>query len=368
VAAKRAAGIPLLDLTGANPTQVLPDYPHAEIAKAYGAIPEFTYRPDPFGHPPARAVIASYYSRWGISVSPDRVALTASTSEAYSLLFKLLCNPGDEVLVPAPSYPLFEHLAKLECVAAVPYKLAYDGAWFIDFDDLRRKISPATRALVIVNPNNPTGSYLKSSEATRLIALATEAKFPIVSDEVFAEYQLSTFPGLVKTLSAFDAVLSFSLNGLSKSAGMPQMKVGWMVLNGPPREVEDVRQRLAFILDTYLSVNTPVQYALPRLLDIGSGIRNELNTNIRSNFAAAHGILNGSPAHCLHTEGGWSLIIRLPRILPEDAWMSKLLDEAGVLAQPGYFFDMPSEAYVVVSLITPPDTFHEGIARLRRLL
>ncbi|MDQ2949273.1 MAG: pyridoxal phosphate-dependent aminotransferase, partial [Acidobacteriota bacterium] len=257
---------------------------------------------------------------------------------------------------------------KLECVRAVPYKLLYDGSWFIDIEDLRQRISPATRAIVVVNPNNPTGSYLKPSEAQHLISVANENQLPIIVDEVFADYSLSKSSNRVETFAEFDSIVSFSMNGLSKIAGMPQMKLGWILLNGPAAQVEPVRHRLELILDTYLSVNTPVQQALPALFEIGEGIQTQLKHRAILNWEAARRVLEHSPAHCLHTEGGWSAIIQLPRNLSEDAWITKLLDDEGIVVQPGYFFDMTAEAYIVVSLITPPEQFFEGLQRLRQLV
>jgi alanine-synthesizing transaminase len=368
VEARRSGGFPLLDLTISNPTLALSDYPHVEIAEAYSSVADFRYHPDPFGDRAAREIVSFYYGRRGIRVDANRVALTASTSEAYSLLFKLLCDPGDQVLVPVPSYPLFDYLARLESVRAVPYSLRYDGSWFMDLEDLRCKISHATRAIVVVNPNNPTGSFLKSSEAQALIAIANENNLPVIADEVFADYSLTNSPDRVESFAAFDSVLSFSMNGLSKIAGMPQMKLGWIVLNGRPDQIGAARARLEFVLDTYLSVNTPVQQALSALFEIGEGIQIQLKERTVSNWETARQVLKGSPAHCLHTEGGWSAVVQLPKNLSEDAWIGKLLENQNVIVQPGYFFDMPGEAYVIVSLITPPDDFREGMRLLDELV
>jgi alanine-synthesizing transaminase len=368
VEARRSGGFPLLDLTISNPTLALSDYPHVEIAEAYSSVADFRYHPDPFGDRAAREIVSFYYGRRGIRVDANRVALTASTSEAYSLLFKLLCDPGDQVLVPVPSYPLFDYLARLESVRAVPYSLRYDGSWFMDLEDLRCKISHATRAIVVVNPNNPTGSFLKSSEAQALIAIANENNLPVIADEVFADYSLTNSPDRVESFAAFDSVLSFSMNGLSKIAGMPQMKLGWIVLNGRPDQIGAARARLEFVLDTYLSVNTPVQQALSALFEIGEGIQIQLKERTVSNWETARQVLKGSPAHCLHTEGGWSAVVQLPKNLSEDAWIGKLLENQNVIVQPGYFFDMPGEAYVIVSLITPPDDFREGMRLLHELV
>jgi alanine-synthesizing transaminase len=362
---QRRAGAHLLDLTSANPTEVFDIYPHAEIQQAYARVDDFAYRPDPFGGERARQAIADWYGRRDIQVSSEQLALTASTSEAYALLFKLLCNPGDEVLVPAPSYPLFEYLARLESVEIVPYRLLYDGTWFVDFASMRAAISERTRAVVIVNPNNPTGSFLKSHETAELLTIAQEHNLPIVADEVFMDYPFAAFRDSARTLIGFNSVLSFSLGGLSKSAGMPQMKLAWIAVNGGPEVRADVRRRLELLLDTYLSVATPVQNALGELLTIGSGIARQIATRIERNRAALQEILKDSPVHVLHAEGGWSAILQLPNVRREEAWVGELIIGQRVLVQPGYFFDMASEPYAVASLLTPESVFDEGIQRIR---
>lgn len=363
---KRQAGAGLLDLTISNPTEVLPDYPHDRIAAGYGAVRDFTYRPEPAGHRPARRAISDYYRGRGVAISPDNLLLTTSTSEAYALLFKLLCDPGDQVLAPQPSYPLFEYLAAFESVEINPYRLGYDGSWFIDMESLHRRLSPRTRALIVVNPNNPTGSCLKRLEWEELIRLAQNRNLPVISDEVFMDYPLGASGERVLTLIQNDSVLTFSLNGLSKAAGMPQMKLAWIALSGPESACEAARQRLELLADTYLSVATPVQCALPELLRIGDGIQQQLARRIARNLAALNTILQDTPAHCLHVEGGWSAMIQLPSTVSEDIWITRLLEEHNVIVQPGYFFDMHSEAYVVVSLITPPAPFAEGLERLKK--
>jgi alanine-synthesizing transaminase len=365
--ALRRAGTPLLDLTISNPTEAFDSYPHERIAQAYTATGDFTYRPEPLGEEQARVAIANWYQRRGVTVSASQLALTASTSEAYSLLFKLLCNPGDEVLIPAPSYPLFEYLAKLESVRTVPYRLTYDGSWFIDFASLRGAISSRTKAILIVNPNNPTGSFLKKRERDLLLAIAGQG-LPIISDEVFMDFSFGYSPDLVSTLIGENSVLSFSLNGLSKAAGMPQMKLGWIAINGPSNVQAEVASRLELILDTYLSVGTPVQRALPALLEIGAEFQQQIIARVLQNRRALAAALQGSPAHILHSEGGWAAVLQLPNFLREEVWAERLLTLYQVVVQPGYFFDMASEAYLVVSLITDPTIFAEGIRRVRELV
>lgn len=358
-------GIPLLDLASSNPTAVDFDYPHREIADALSKAGDLSYMPDPLGETRSREAVQTYYSRRGLDVEIDRILLTASTSEAYGYLFKLLCDPGDEVLVPQPSYPLFEYLASLESVRIVPYWLRYDGSWHIDFEDLKQRISTRTRAIVVVNPNNPTGSFLKNNEADRLLVLAAERGIPVIADEVFFDYPLAR---TATTMVNRHDVLSFSLNGLSKAAGMPQLKLGWIVLNGPAAERERARRRLELILDTYLSVNTPVQRALPALLAAGESMQLQIANRIRKNLNILVDLLRDSAAYPLHTEGGWSAIVRLPGTQHEEKWLFDLLEQEGVIAQPGYFFDLECGGSLVVSLITPLGILHEGISRMKKLV
>lgn len=365
---KRHIGAKLLDLTVSNSTEVFADYPHASIAAAYRAISDFAYCPDPLGEKSARRAIAEYYANRGLSVSPEQILLTASTSEAYGFLFKLLCDPGDEVLVPVPSYPLFEYLAALESVRVVFYRLRYDGSWFVDLAHLSENLSPRTRAIIVVNPNNPTGSFLKSDEAQDLFRLAALHCIPVISDEVFMDYPFSPHSARMQTLIGSNSALTFSLNGLSKSAGMPQMKLAWIVISGSDRDCDLARRRLELIADTYLSVATPVQRALPELLRIGAGVQIQIASRIQHNLSVLKAMLKSTPAHVLHSEGGWSAIIQLPAIYDEEAWVEHLLNEHNVAVQPGYFFDLESGAHVVASLITPPEIFAAGLRKLKQVV
>lgn len=365
LAALRKAGAPLLDLTISNPTGADLVYPHAEIARSLGSIETFSYEPDPAGNLEARQAIVSYYAAHNVSLSEERILLTASTSEAYAFLFKLLCNPADEVLIPLPSYPLFEYLASLECVRTVPYWLRYDGSWHIDFSTIEAGISHRTRAIIVVNPNNPTGSLLKNDETAELLDITGRNNLPVIADEVFLDYPLAPSGSPIQSLINRSGALSFSLNGLSKSAGMPQMKLAWIVLSGPNEQTEDCRERLDLILDTYLSPNTPVQRALPKLLEIGRGVQAQIRTRIRQNLIALETVLDGSPAGVLHTEAGWSAIIQVPRTQSSEEWSLALLTKHHLVVQPGYFYDLPGEAFLVVSLLTAPALFSQGIARIR---
>jgi alanine-synthesizing transaminase len=355
----------LLDLTSSNPTAVDLAYPDREIAAALSSISSLIYDPQPLGQWEAREAISACYHQTGFDIDPEHIIVTASSSEAYSYLFKLLCDPGDEMLSPRPSYPLFEYLAGLDSIRVQPYWLTYDGAWYTDLDDLESRITDRTRGIILVNPNNPTGSFLKAEEADRLCALARDRSLPLISDEVFMDYGLCEGTNRVLSLTGRSDTLSFSLNGLSKSAGMPQMKIGWIVINGPDDQVESARHGLELIADTYLSVSSPSQLVLPQLINLGAGVRSCIRERILRNAQALPDLLQGSPAHPLYTEGGWSSIIQLPQTRSEEDWVMRLLTRHGVIVQPGYLFDMPTEPFAVVSLLTPIGKFVEGISAIR---
>jgi alanine-synthesizing transaminase len=440
---KRAAGAQIIDLTESNPTRAGFAYPTAEILSALADPRAIRYDPSPRGLPSAREAISNYYANRGagdlvtfhptqalfrgsgdlVTCHPNQILLTASTSEAYSYLFKLLCDPGDEILTPRPSYPLFEFLAALDSVRIRQYPLRYDGAWHIDFPALEAAITPRTRAIVVVNPNNPTGSFLKPDEFARLQSLAIRSasspmrqlgaiqpvassppnpthqggdsmsdihpsnptreggasndavqsssspthqdgdpNIAILLDEVFSDYHFAAprpAPPAPKTLT-------FSMSGLSKIAGLPQMKLGWIVAQGPGHEL--ALDRLELIADTYLSVATPVQLALPRLLAACETIRAQILDRAQSNLARLRSLTAGTACHVLNVEGGWSAILQVPRARTEEQWALTLLADHDVLVQPGFFFDFESEAFLVVSLITPPEIFEEGIWRILRLV
>jgi hypothetical protein len=344
----------VLDLTESNPTRAGLEYPREEILDALAGARVLRYDPDPRGLMSAREAVASYYG----DVSVSRILLTASTSEAYAYLFKLLCDPGDEILSPRPSYPLFEFLAGLESVRVVQYPLRYDGVWHIDFDALQRAITPRARAIVVVNPNNPTGSFLKREEWSRLQRFG----IPILSDEVFSDYAFARDDSRVPSLTNAPEVLTFSMSGLSKIAALPQMKLGWIVASGPGQEA--ALDRLELIADTYLSVATPVQIALPRLLAASVAVREQIVNRTRANLALLCASTENSAARPLHVEGGWYATLQVPRTKGEEDWAMELLDRRDVLIQPGFYFDFESEAFLVLSLLTPPDVFAEGLRGL----
>ena len=365
---KRLAGAEILDLTESNPTRAGFSYPAEEILPAIADPGSLRYEPSPQGLLAAREAVASYYAGRGQIVEPERIFLTASTSEAYSYLFKLLADPGEEVLVPRPSYPLFEYLAAMESVRTMHYPLVYDGGWALDFEALARAISPRARAIVLVNPNNPTGSFVKRQELEKLLPICAEHNLAILSDEVFSDYFFAPDANRAETLAGVEEVLTFCLSGLSKVAGLPQMKVGWIVLGGPAAARAQARERLELIADTYLSVGTPVQHALPRLLALGANVREQIRERVRENFQFLQTAVKNSSCNLLEVEGGWYATLRVPRTRSDEQWCLKLLDQENVLVQPGFFYDFDSEAYLVVSLLTHPETFREGIRRLVALL
>jgi aspartate/methionine/tyrosine aminotransferase len=297
-------------------------------------------------------------------VAVERVLLTASTSEAYAYLFKLLTNPGDEVLVPRPSYPLFEFLADMESVAVRQYPLVYHGGWGIDLEAVERALTPRTRAIVLVNPNNPTGSYVKRGELRALTALCAPRGVALISDEVFADYALADDADRVTTLAGVEECLAFSMSGLSKVAGLPQMKLGWMVVSGPGALRAEAWEKLEWIADTFLSVGTPVQCAAAHLLAAGEEVQGQIRRRCVENLAFARGAVAGSPANILAVEGGWYITLQVPRTRSEEEWALALLEGSGVLVQPGFFYDFETEAFLVVSLLTAPEVFRDGVTRL----
>lgn len=358
-------GVPVLDLTESNPTGAELPYPGDRIRAALASAAVLEYRPEPFGLPVAREVLGRELAADGIDVSSDRILLTASTSEAYAFAFHLLCDPGDALLVPRPSYPLLEHLAQLADVRLVPYRSVYDGAWHVDLDSLRRAATAErVRAAIVVSPNNPTGAYSSRDELAALAALG----LPLISDEVFARYPLTEDPARVTTALGSQAPLVLALGGLSKLAALPQLKLGWMLLGGEPARVDEARARLELIADSFLSVSAPVQHALPELLDAARVTRAAISERARDNLAVLHRSLAGSPANVLHVEGGWYAVVRLPATRSEEDWVLGLLRDQQVLVQPGWFFDFEQEPYVVVSLLTRPEVLGEGVGRIVRNL
>lgn len=355
---RRRKNRPLIDLTVSNPTETGLPYESAIIRDALASEAALTYRPEPFGLMSARRAVAQALP---LAPAPEQIFLTASTSESYAILFKLLCDPGDAVAIAAPSYPLFEHLARLEGVTLVPYALAYDGAWHIDWGSLRAAFaSRPLRAIVVVTPNNPTGSFLKKDE----LALLASFGVPLVCDEVFAEYAFDEDASRATTAREGEGALTFTMGGLSKSVGLPQMKLAWTCVTGPAASVREATERLEIVCDAYLSASTPVQVAVPALLAAGVVTRDAIRARTRANYAHLRGELEGSSMTLLRAEGGWCATLRLPKTRSEEEWLLGLLEDADVLAQPGAFYDFAMEPVLVLSLLTPPATFAEGVARL----
>ncbi|MEO8481622.1 MAG: pyridoxal phosphate-dependent aminotransferase [Acidobacteriota bacterium] len=366
VARARASGTRFYDLTETNPTAVGLTYPAlSDVLSGPGVA---SYRPHALGHPDARARVAATFAARGADVPASRCVLTASTSEAYSFLFKLLCEPGDQVLVPQPSYPLFELLTRLDAVTSAPYRLDAGGAWCLDRVTLDQAATDRTRAVLIVSPNNPTGSMLRADDREWLVGFAARRRLALIADEVFFDYQFSPPPDVV-SLAGEARVLTFTLGGLSKSAGLPQMKLAWIGVSGPDADVEEAMGRLEVIADTYLSVSTAVQLNTDLLISVGNGIRAAIATRLERNLDALTAWGRAHPAVGLTVpDGGWSVVVRVPAILSEEQLVLRLLEEDEVLVHPGYFFDFDHEAYVVCSLLPSPDTFDEGLARIGRRL
>jgi len=366
LAAKRRAGVAILDLTESNPTRaglMAPTDLLAALAHASAA----RYDPTPLGLAATRAAVATDYRRRGVEVAPEHVLLTASTSEAYAFLFKLLCDPGDVVLIPRPSYPLFEHLAGLEAVGCAAYALAHDGEWHIDFGDLERQLAsaPRARAIVVVHPNNPTGSYVKRDEAERLHDLAASRGLALVADEVFADFSFRDDARRQPSFAVEGPALAFTLGGLSKCCGLPQLKLGWVVTSGPASLRREALARLEMVADTFRSVGTPVQVAAPEILARLPDLQRPLAERVHANLAELERQAPRAPAaSVLSVEGGWYAILRVPATLSEEQRVLQLLEAHDVLVHPGFFFDFPAEAYLVLSLLPEPAVFAEGLRRL----
>jgi len=312
--------------------------------------------------------VADDFARRGLTVSADRIALTSSTSEAYSLLFKLLCNPGDQVLVPQPSYPLFEHLTRLDAVEAVPYRIEYHGRWSIDMTSVERALTPSTRAVLIVSPNNPTGSFVTAAELGSLAGLCGPRQIAVISDEVFTDYGFDVTPSSDApraSLSARTDVLGFTLGGLSKSVGLPQAKLAWIAASGDAAMLDAALPRLEFACDAYLSVSTPVQVAARALLERGAHVRAQIRARTSANLDVCRELVAGAPScSLLPVDGGWSCVLQVPTLQPEEDLVIAALEDRLVLAHPGFFFDFARESFLVLSLLTPEPEFAEGVSRL----
>lgn len=360
----RAQARPLLDLTISNPTQAGLEYPQKDIQTAMAEAASHSYQPDPKGCPAARNAVAEYYQGHGSGPTPESIVLTSGTSEAYAFLFKLLCDPGEAILFPKPSYPLVELIAELEGVAARPYPLAgKERRWHVA--DLFENLTPDVRAVVAVSPNNPTGSMLTGKELREVSGFCASHQLGLIVDEVFLDYPS---PGreadVVSTIGNPDA-LTFTLGGLSKSCGLPQMKLSWITVSGPQPEARQALSRLEFIADAFLSVGTPVQQAAPVLLALGKQVRQQIRRRIDANGALLREILGEYPeAPIAPREGGWYAVINLPAGSDDEEFAIYLLENRSTLVQPGFLYDY-DDPVIVVSLITPEAEFREGAQKIR---
>lgn len=375
---RRAAGKPLLDLTASNPTKCGFRYDSDAILCALANPASLTYEPQAQGLLLAREAVAEYYVERGDRVSPADIILTTSTSEAYSFAFRLLCDPGDQILVPSPGYPLFDFLADLLDVKLVRYSLLYDYGWQIDFDALERAITPTTRAVIVVNPNNPTGNFCTPAESAQLADLCSKHGLALIADEVFLDFALNTESAggadvrtnlLPKSFVANNSVLTFTMSGISKICGLPQMKFAWLVASGPPQVKSQALSRFEIIADTYLSMNAPIQHAARSFLAGREEFQDQIVNRVQTNLAELDRQLAAQKSCSrLEVRGGWYAVIRAPRMRSDEDLAVDMLEMHNVSVHPGHFYDFPTDGHLVVSLITPTQEFSEGIALLLRAL
>lgn len=376
----RNNGKQIVDLTVSNPPECGFDYPENEIISALSNPSSLHYEPNPRGLLTARETVCEHYQKKNIIINPSNTFLTASTSEAYSILFKLLCNPGDSVIVPKPSYPLFDYLAQLNDVQLQHYNLRYDGEWHIDIDSLKNCIIEAfapvahqpsagndskigkIKAIVIVNPHNPTGMFVMTDEYRVIKEIAHYYNLAIIVDEVFIDYPFDDNERRITSTANENEVLTFTMNGISKMIGLPQMKLGWIIVSGQRSIVNEAIERLEIICDTFLSVNTPVQIALQRLFEHGKVIQQNILERIRSNYSTLKNKTFDTPCSVLTAHGGWYGIISVPRIKTDEEWSLQLLEKKGIYVHPGYFFDFDEDGHFVVSLLTERSVFKKAIS------
>jgi hypothetical protein len=357
----------VIDLTESNPSRCGLALPGDAILAALAQPAALAYEPDPLGLAEARAAVSADYEARGLHVPADRLVLTASTSEAYGFLFRLLADPGAALLCPAPSYPLFDLLAEIHDVRIVPYPLLPDEGFRVDLGALESLARQGAAAVLVVSPGNPTGTCLTPEESEALRGMGARLGIPIVCDEVFGDYTWGRCGGRPSGMAGSGDALVFVLNGLSKMLALPQMKLAWIAVSGPPAEAGEAMRRLEIIADTFLSVGTPVQAALPRLLALRPRIQEEVLGRVLANRRALERSAARHPAcRCLPAEAGWSSVLQVPRTRSDEQWALELLDQDGVLVHPGYFFDFPGEGHLVLSLLPPMDRFAEGVGRLLR--
>jgi alanine-synthesizing transaminase len=364
VKARRAAGLPLIDLTASNPTRCGFTYDEAAILAPLSRSESLVYDPDPRGMLSAREAVCRYYADHNAAVPAKNIFLTPSTSEAYIYLFRLLCDPGDEVLIAQPSYPLFDFLAQIENVRLISYPLFYDHGWRLDAEALRRQITPRTRTIALVHPNNPTGHFTKAAERRELEGICAEHGLALIVDEVFLDYSL-TEASEPSFAGGDHPVLTFVLSGLSKIAAMPQMKAAWIACFGPEAVLERALERLEVVADTFLSMNAPVQIALPDWLSARAAIHKQIQERLRRNLLASDRELAGSSVSRLEIEAGWYAVLRVPAIDRDEALAIRLVRDFGVEVHPGHFFGFPDSGWLIASLLTREGDFTSGIKSMR---
>jgi alanine-synthesizing transaminase len=364
----RSSGARVLDLTISNPTHAGLRYDQTKILQSLSSPYAMDYDPQPKGLLAARSAVAEYYeTTHGLNLDPENLILTTSTSEGYSFVFRLLCNPGDELLVPKPSYPLFEFLADLQDVKLIPYPLIYDHGWQMDLHSLEKVVTDRTRGVVVVHPNNPTGSFVHAEEQKALNRFCREHGLAIIADEVFLDY--SHDPVARQSFAGNQDALTFTLSGVSKLSALPQMKVAWIVTSGRSTEVDAAQGRLEVIADTYLSMNAPIQWATPVLLDQRHSIQPQLLKRVLTNLAELdHQLADQNTCERLRVEGGWYAVLRVPVTQTDEELAVDLLRRKSVLVHPGHFYDFPSDGYIVLSLIGAVPEFAEGIGRLLQIV
>ena len=364
---KRSHNEEIIDLTESNPTRCGFQYDSKALLDSLFFTNSPQYNPEPKGLLSARESICRHYATKNVHLDPGQIVLTASTSEAYSFLFKLLCNAGDSVLIPRPGYPLFEYLCTLNDVHAIPYRLQYDGEWHVDLDSLRGHISGNSRAVVLVHPNNPTGSYIKINEEKEVVDIARRRELSIIADEVFSEYDLGLAGERVGTFAAQRPVLTFTLDGISKLLGLPQMKLAWIVVSGPDDLQRQALARLELIADTYLSVHSAVQRSLPELFRLQASIAQQIQRRLVANLEILRSAIGpASGISLLRCEGGWNAVLRMPAIRTDEQWCEHFLESFNILLHPGHFYSMEAENCVVFSLLVDSGIFSRAISHLIR--
>jgi hypothetical protein len=365
---RRRQGLPVLDLTESNPTHCGFNFDAEKLLSALADPRSLAYEPDPRGLLAARRAVAGYYAERGIQLVPEQIFLTSSTSEAYSYVLRLLANPGESILVPRPSYPLFDFLAGLNDVNLIWYSLAYHDGWRIERHSLAAALAPGVervRAIIVVHPNNPTGSFVDREELEVLLKYCQEHTLALVADEVFADYAFAPEERRVTSHAGVSEALTFTLSGLSKISALPQMKLAWVVVNGPPDVLPKALARLEVIADTYLSVSTPLAHALPTMLETRHSLQPQVLERVRTNLRWLDEQLAADlPVSRLKAEGGWYAVLRLPAVRSDEEWALELLAADGVLVHPGHFYDFATEGYLVISLLPAAEILQAGMRKL----